>query len=153
MTAGLARQLARNMLVFGDPRRPIVPLRINLLYYKRHGVQNVGDLLSPVLFDCLLRMKGMSKWSSHTKRVAMIGSIIQFIGAKATIYGSGFLNWHSVEVFARKKPQLTIRAVRGPLTRNALMSMGYNVPETYGDPAMLMPHFYPPENTNGMNIL
>lgn len=142
MTTDIARHLARKALIFGDPRRPIVPLRINLLYYKRRGVQNVGDLLSPVLFDYLLRMKGIDRWQPRTKRVALIGSIIQFVSAKATVFGSGFLSQHSVEVFARKKPQLTIRAVRGPLTRNALVEMGYNVPEVYGDPAILMPHFY-----------
>lgn len=135
----------RKCFVFGTLGRPIIPFRINLLFYKRgKGKQNVGDLLSVVVFNYLLRYKHLNKWSFCTKRLALIGSIIQFIGAKTTVFGSGFLNEYSVEVFSLKKPELLIHAVRGPLTRCSLLQLGYKVPKVYGDPAVLMPKIYTP---------
>lgn len=136
--------IVRNMFVFNTLTRPIVPFKINLLYYKRKkGEQNVGDLLSVVLFRCLLEEENIKLWSLRTKRLALIGSIIQFIGSKSIIFGSGFLDVKSVNLFSFKKPKLIIRAVRGPLTAQALVKMGYFVPPIYGDPAILMPLFYP----------
>lgn len=144
----LAVYFIRRCFIFGTLRRPIIPFRVNLLFYKKkQDPQNVGDLLSLVVFNYMLRYKHLTKWSFSTKRLALIGSIIQFIGAKTTVFGSGFLNECGVEVFSRKKPELKIYAVRGPLTRCALVQLGYDVPEVYGDPAILMPLIYtPPKN-------
>ena len=42
-----------------------------------------------------------------------------------------------------KFKSLDVRAVRGPLTRDYLMNRGIEVPQIYGDPAILLPYFYP----------
>lgn len=135
----------------GDIYRPVIPFKVNLLYvgksFKKDGIKyyNVGDYLSKVVFEMLMRHYGInSYWTGKTKNIAHIGSIIQFIGQDSIVYGSGFLFRWAVPQFARKKLNLDIRAVRGPLTREILLELGYSVPNVYGDPAILLPLFYKP---------
>lgn len=136
-------KLARKLFIFNEFKRPILPFRINLLYFKRRKrPNNVGDHLSKVVFDFMLKNQRISRWQLHTIRFAFIGSVIQFIGAESHVFGSGFLSKKSIEIFKKKKPKLTIHAVRGPLTANALHEMGYIVPKIYGDPAILLPLIY-----------
>lgn len=52
----------------------------------------------------------------------------------------------------KKKNVLDIRSVRGPVTRNILMDLGYDVPSVYGDPAILLPLFYNPIVEKNMTI-
>lgn len=136
----------RKLFVFNEYKRPILPFRINLLYFKRRkGPNNVGDHLSKIVFYFMLKKQHISKWQLHTIRYAFIGSVIQFVGAESHVFGSGFLNKKGIEIFKKKKPKLTIHAVRGPLTANALREIGYRVPEIYGDPAILLPLIYKPK--------
>lgn len=94
-----------------------------------------------------------SYWTGKTMCIAHIGSIIQFLGQDCVVYGSGFLFRWAMPQFARKKLKLDIRAVRGPLTRNVLMELGYKLPEVYGDPAILLPLFFTPPFQKNMILL
>lgn len=44
--------------VFGNLRRPIIPFKINLLYWKPIQGDNVGDLLSVVIYKQMLKRGG-----------------------------------------------------------------------------------------------
>jgi len=143
------KKLAGKITIFGQYHRLIRPYRVNLMYFdEKIGPErkpNVGDLLSKVTFDFLLRRKGIrSLKAKRTTRITFIGSVIQFLTADAVVYGSGFLFDHVAERFAKKRLKLDIRAVRGPLTAAKLKEIGYTVPEVYGDPAILLPLFYTP---------
>ncbi|MGK9126600.1 polysaccharide pyruvyl transferase family protein [Olivibacter sp. SA151] len=143
------KRLAGRITIFGQYNRLVKPYQVNLMYFdEKIGPEkkpNVGDLLSKVTFDYLMKYKGVqSLRAKRTTRITFIGSVIQFLTADAVVYGSGFLFEYVAEQFAKKQLKLDIRAVRGPLTRAKLKEIGYSVPEVYGDPAILLPIFYSP---------
>ena len=116
---------------------------------------NLGDSLGGVIVDFFLSKEHLdrNKWISSKKHLFSVGSNIT--GGKrrgnyqdATIWGSGILNEPSRrEVIFQKlsRRKLDVRAVRGPLTRDALLRLGHQCPEIYGDPAILMPMIYQPK--------
>jgi pyruvyltransferase len=115
---------------------------------------NLGDSLGGVIIDFLLSKERLdkNKWISSKKHLFTVGSNItggELRGnyQDATIWGSGILKEPSQrEVMFQKlsRRKLDVRAVRGPLTRNALIRLGHRCPEIYGDPAILMPMIYQP---------
>lgn len=139
-------KLYRQGFVMGDIKRPIIPFMVNLLYWRpKVGKNNVGDFLSKVIFDYLLKYYKLSNFSRATYRISCIGSILNFISADCIVWGSGFLSEVLADYIDGKDMKWDIRAVRGPRTRDVLLRKGYSCPEVYGDPAILLPMFYNPE--------
>lgn len=75
----------------------------------------------------------------------MIGSVInaKYVNSNTVIWGAGIIS-SSKSLAGMPKPK-QVCAVRGPLTRKKLLSMGIKCPEVYGDPALLLPYVYNPE--------
>ncbi len=107
--------------------------------------ENYGDLMSCYLIEKISGKK--VKWVFPKKfslaglflpNYLAIGSILTHANEKSIVWGSG--------IIAKKYPikKATFLAVRGPQTRRHLMEQGYNVPEVYGDPALLLPKYYQP---------
>lgn len=69
------------------------------------------------------------------------GSILRHVKVpdKVTIWGSGIIS--ETDEFSRPR---SVLAVRGPRTRRRMLDLGYDCPEVYGDPAVLLPLFYNP---------
>lgn len=71
----------------------------------------------------------------------IIGSTIDLLAdSKSIIWGAGIIDSKTENLPQFRK----ICAVRGPKTREKLLSMGFNCPEVYGDPALLIPYHYNP---------
>lgn len=101
---------------------------------------NYGDMLAPFIVQALSG-KRILKVSHPMRRIyrwvfkhyLTVGSIINVAGPNSIVWGSGIINSNQN---VRKAKFL---AVRGPRTRKRLLELGYQVPEVYGDPAILLP--------------
>lgn len=120
------------------------PNRVNLEY--SHTV-NIGDTLSPIIVEWMLKKKGLSLDSSISgfKHLMAVGSVIGRGRFDTVLWGTGILSdsvWHALKVQRLYGRKYDIRAVRGPRTAQALRKYGYDCPDVYGDPAVLMPLIY-----------
>lgn len=100
---------------------------------------NFGDALSQPLVERILgRSIKMTHGGPHNKVLA-IGSILHSAIDGDTVWGSGIMTgW-----FPKTIHRLDVRAVRGPLTRDILLSRGIKCPPVYGDPALLFGILFP----------
>lgn len=81
---------------------------------------------------------------------SFIGSILEYVvstNPKAIVWGTGFKFAENSFTYEDLK-DLDIRAVRGPKTRDILLSKGIICPSVYGDPAILLSKFYTPKKTH-----
>lgn len=103
---------------------------------------NFGDHLSDIVTRQLLALEGLSldQEVRQSARLLAIGSILQYSTDGDHVWGSGWNGKVPEAMF--KARQLHIHAVRGPRTQEFLRSRGFNVPDIYGDPALLIPHLF-----------
>ncbi|NER80224.1 MAG: polysaccharide pyruvyl transferase family protein [Leptolyngbya sp. SIO1D8] len=122
---------------------------VKFLWY---DTKNWGDALNPILiekisgihargFDIALR-NSQTIHEDHDAELyyLVIGSTLKHADAQTSIWGAGFASEFSQ---FRQKPK-SIHAVRGPLSRKRINSLGVDCPAIYGDPALLYPRFYHP---------
>ena len=118
-------------------------MKVSLHYY--HDKPNFGDQISPVIVDALLNESIQRvEWTEEGKAIKMsaVGSVIHSLRDGTKVWGSGIM---TDELPSDK---LEFHAVRGPKTRKFLLDSGYTtqqVPEVYGDPALLLPEIYTPK--------
>jgi pyruvyltransferase len=103
--------------------------------------QNWGDALNPILVKMISERPARQTAAGYCDRYMAIGSILGNAYSRTVVWGSGFI----MEGESVQEPPKAIHAVRGPLTRAALLKAGINCPEVYGDPALLLPHFFNPD--------
>jgi pyruvyltransferase len=105
--------------------------------------ENYGDIMSKYLAEKISNKKVITV-SHPSKRLYMyllkhyvsIGSIISSANKNSIVWGSGIIK---KDDNIRKAKFL---AVRGPKTRERILEKGFQCPEYYGDPALLMPNYY-----------
>lgn len=108
--------------------------------------ENYGDLLGKYLVEKISGKEVV--WTKPTKFslkdlfspiYVTIGSILTNVNHKCIVWGSGIVS----KAYPVKKAKFL--AVRGPQTRKHLINKGYEVPEIYGDPGLLLPKHYNPK--------
>lgn len=123
------------------------PDQVNLEYSR---TKNLGDTLSPLIVNRMLEKKNLSPEQkvSRTKHLTAVGSVVGRGRFDVTVWGTGILKPRTQEVLLNQKRyrKYDIRAVRGPKTREMFLKAGYECPEVFGDPAILMPMIYPAES-------
>ncbi len=112
--------------------------------------KNWGDALNPVLISKIAgkRVKGIDirdQYSpSYTARYGavylVVGSTLAYADSNTVVWGPGLIAADRTML----APPRRICAVRGPLTRAALLRSGVTCPDVYGDPALLYPFLYRP---------
>ncbi|AYV68240.1 polysaccharide pyruvyl transferase family protein [Niallia circulans] len=142
----IKRFLMRNELSIGYKKSQ--KNKVNLEWWNKKP--NLGDGLAIVIYDWMLDYYGLDKEQkvNGTKHLLTVGSLIGMGGFDATVWGSGIHSVSSMEAVVKQKKnrKYDIRAVRGPITRWFLQGIGYECPEVYGDPGILLPLIYKPEN-------
>ncbi len=132
---------ASKRFVFDPGRRVFANIasrgRVPLMWCQGH---NWGDALSPVLVGLLSGKTVAHQDGLHHNRYLAIGSVLGGANERAEVWGSGFIRAGEATIGRPRK----IHAVRGPLSRDALMSQGIDCPEVFGDPALLLPRFFNP---------
>lgn len=116
--------------------------------FEKKSSENYGDLLSSYIVEQVSGRatrfynapKLRKKWFQPSYLMA-IGSIMSYTSEKAWVWGSGIISRE--DHFSKAH----FCAVRGPLSRKRILQLGYNCPEVYGDPALLLPSFYAPQTT------
>ncbi len=116
---------------------------------RAYPVDNMGDLLGPLIVQLMLASRGITPNNpvpdnsnpATTKRLLTVGSIAHFAERNDVLWGTGI----NGKALARSPHglELDIRAVRGPWTAAELTHHGYDVPTTYGDPALLLRDLMP----------
>jgi len=105
----------------------------------RRPLNNFGDLIGPAIVAQIVAERGLVEPAAR-RRLVTVGSIMRLTEPGDVIWGSG-INGKSMDVGAA--PDLDVRAVRGPRTREMLLETGVTVPEVYGDPALLWSRYWP----------
>lgn len=138
-----------NRYLLGDKKRPTHRNKVNLHWWSYSSIENtelenVGDLLSPVIVCNMLKTRGIDFDTSieGTKHLTAVGSALGVGVQKCTVWGSGCRQYGYDKRLALS--DYDIRAVRGPKSREVLIQCGHICPEIYGDPAVLLPEFYSP---------
>lgn len=111
---------------------------------------NFGDLLSWFIFEKLTGIKPIF-YDNRKKKIDIhymsIGSIINYSNDKSIIWGTGTITKNLSKIDFHK-----VFCVRGPKTRQALLKYYDDIPEKYGDPALLTPLLYKSKNIKKYNI-
>lgn len=124
---------------------PPYPVRC---YWYRGSHPNFGDELAPYL---IRKVAGLSPRCRLPDRPAdprrltepvflSAGSILRLCGPNSVVWGSGIR-----DIDQEVQPAKRFVAVRGPLTRRRLLQLGYDCPERFGDPGLLLPRYYRPD--------
>jgi pyruvyltransferase len=112
-----------------------------------HEDYNFGDQLSKVIVEWISKKKVKLVDRDEEKKLVAVGSILDVAREGDIIWGTGIHPSHYIRLkhydLWRNPKNLDVRAVRGPITRDFLLSEGIPCPKIYGDPAILMPLIYP----------
>ena len=107
-----------------------------------NGSVNFGDRLADIVSRQMLALHGLSLDDEvdRQERLFSIGSVLHFTKTGDHIWGTGWNGKIPEKEFKAKG--LKVHAVRGPLNAEFLRSRKIDVPDIFGDPALLLPHIF-----------
>lgn len=136
----MIKRLARLLAKPKQPANQVSYPSVQLTYWRPNGnYNNFGDDLSKVVVSLMLAARGMTLLdeAQTDRQLLAIGSVLHFAKDGATVWGSGING--KIGEHRYGFTSLDVRAVRGPLTAEALRQRGTMCPDVFGDPALLLP--------------
>ena len=121
------------------------------------GKANFGDLIGPYIINKISGKPVVNVRNNRSESaIFSVGSIITMLDRKgAIVWGSGLiseLDDNQAERLTRAAP--IVKAVRGKLTKHILEErLGWNIPNVFGDPALLLPDYYWPTAPKNNDIV
>ena len=113
------------------------------IHIQKKNKENYGDLLGKYLTKKIsgrkvtwLRANRFYLKNLWRPVYVTIGSVLEHIGSHCIVWGSGISNRDA------QIAKATFTAVRGPLSRKRILELGFDCPEVYGDPALLLPLYF-----------
>jgi len=111
---------------------------LHVFWCKMPRPGNFGDILSPLILNHYgYDVKYAGQESAD---YFCVGSIAKLASENQTVLGSGIMSRTN-----KINPHAIWKWVRGPITRDFVVSQGGNRPEIIGDPALLLPRLIPPK--------
>lgn len=136
------RLMPRAQIFSWNPRRAVLPPRLDRWLPVRRRINNFGDLLGPVVANRILALNGIDPAQARRDCTLLsVGSVLHFAHEHDVIWGTGVNGKTPPELY--EFHSLDVRAVRGPLTRDFLRGRGIDCPSIFGDPALLLPRLAP----------
>ena len=109
------------------------------------GSGNFGDELSPIILNKLYEKNiPNTNLMNYPKKILGVGSILHLSNTNDIIWGTGIRTYEHPYNFKN----LRVFAVRGLYTRKFLTEKKINVPEIYGDPALLYSKIFDIKKSN-----
>lgn len=99
---------------------------------------NFGDILNPYIVEKVSGLPPVK--GSYRDSTLAIGSVIKFAGKGSKVWGTG-----TARMSDELDPLADYRAVRGPRTAELVRRSGGQVPDIFGDAALLLPLLYNPD--------
>jgi hypothetical protein len=124
----------------------------NKLYFNGRKItpdntKNWGDMIPYKILKELSKSEKLKNSQVFNVKNPMVkypiistGSVMHFTNPDSIVWGTGCID----EKMVGEKPK-KIYAVRGPLTQQELELKGWECPEVYGDPALLLPRYFNPK--------
>jgi pyruvyltransferase len=131
----------RSIIIYPFLRGVFFFKKLNKVPLFWYDCNNWGDALNPWLVSMLSGKGVVMAKEPYLRKYLVIGSILGVANKHDEVWGSGFIKENETLSEGPHK----IHAVRGPLTRKALLDSGIPCPEVYGDPALLLPKFFNPD--------
>lgn len=117
-----------------------------LFYWQEDPFVNFGDYISRALVERIVQSPVrcyLKKSKNQDRKLLAIGSILYFANEDDILWGTG-VNGKTPDPKIYNFKHLDVRSVRGPYTAKFLRDhFQMDVPEIYGDPALLFPYFFP----------
>lgn len=125
---------------FMENNKPKKPSHV-LWWYRAPKSYNFGDEITPWLFEKMFGIRQDKPGRLTASNVLLaVGSIMRLANGNTEVWGSGIRNIDQMDFQRARK----FHAVRGLFSRKRLLERGYDCPEVYGDPGLLLPDFYNP---------